>query len=53
MSKHTPELIAAAPELLKACYLALAAMRDLSDLAGDVGEWNIGGEAYEIGRAHV
>ena len=44
-------LIAAAPALLAACYQALGAMRDLAEQAGDVPEWNTGGDAYEACNA--
>ena len=44
-------LIAAVPALLAACYQALAAMRDLAEQAGDVPEWNTGGDAYEACNA--
>ena len=44
-------LIAASPDLLRACYQALAAMRDLAEQAGDVPEWNTGGDAYEACNA--
>jgi hypothetical protein len=40
-------LIAAAPCLLEALRVAHAALRKLSDEAGDVDEWNEGGFGYE------
>ena len=51
LSEGDARLIAAAPELLEACYQALAAMRDLAEQAGDVPEWNTGGDAYEACNA--
>ncbi len=41
------KLIAAAPDLLVALQKTLFAMRTIADNAGDVPEWNEGGQAYE------
>ena len=43
-------LIAAAPELREACERLLNLARFCADAAGDVEEWNAGGEAYETTR---
>jgi hypothetical protein len=52
MAKLTADarLIAAAPELLDALTLALAALRECSEDAGDVPRWNAGGIGYAACR---
>lgn len=44
-------LLAAAPEMHEELRSAFWCLRKASELAGDVAEWNEGGESYEAVRA--